>query len=85
MQSSNFVTHLYDYGSNWTSLSPIRYQVQRRSISKMYVSAGSEASQKVKIVSCEVQIVAANNSSKFLTFYKIIFYDKSSYHLLYLF
>ena len=36
----------------------------------MYVSAGSEASQKVKIVSSQVQIVAANNSSKFLIFYK---------------
>ena len=36
----------------------------------MYISAGSEASQKVQIVSCEVQIMAANNSSKFLIFCK---------------
>ena len=51
----------------------IIFILQIRSIFKMYVSAGSEASQKVEIVSCEVQNVAANKSSKFLIFYKIIF------------
>ena len=51
----------------------------------MYVRAGSEASQKVKIVSCEVQIVVANNSSKFLTFYKIFFFMINLHTIFYIF